>query len=108
MGCGSHQLDCLGLPKRLSQGSTQLLSSALAVPGGRFLKKNCHQLGIQEKNDCSKNDCAKKANCHCATVGTLHYELLWLSVLRQSGVSVRLIHHAWLERQHNISRYRGG
>lgn len=31
-----------------------LLSWALAVPVGRFLKKNCHQLGIQKKNDCSK------------------------------------------------------
>lgn len=60
MGCGSQQLDCLKLPKTLSQGSTHAPFMRVGSASQALFKEELPSVGYSEEKRLLKNDCAKK------------------------------------------------
>lgn len=62
MGCGSQRLDCLKLPKTLSQGSTHASFIKVGSPGRAISGEELPSVRYSEEKWLFKNDCAKKQN----------------------------------------------
>lgn len=62
MGCGSQQLDCLKLPKKLSHGSTHTSFMKVGSPSRAVSKEELPSVRYSGEKWLYKNDCAKKQN----------------------------------------------
>jgi len=63
MECGSQQLDCLKLPRKLRHGSTHISFIKVGSPSRAVSKEELPSVRYSEEKWLYKNDCAKKQNC---------------------------------------------